>query len=86
MRVIPVSSRLINLGAVRSFTFVKMGEQYRKVVGEVMARWDPALIDHVRTVHVGGAIHEKPMEMQGRGLIPKTILDIDYDIVADGGT
>jgi hypothetical protein len=65
VRVIPVSTRLIN----------------REVVSEGAARCNLTLRDSGRAIHFIGAVHEDAMEMQTGRHVSQRILDVDNDTI-----
>jgi hypothetical protein len=90
--VVPVGTSLINLQDVRTGPPIseaivrKLGRfTYRKVVRKHPTRRDSALCDSYGTVHIIGAILEKPVEMQTGALIPELVDYIDDNSVPNGG-
>ncbi len=61
----------------------RSGGTYREVVSEAGAGLDWTLRDKGRPIHVGSAVHEQAMEMEGGGLISQRIQHVDDDPVAD---
>jgi hypothetical protein len=61
------------------------GAHYGEIVGELRSGRNRALRNLTGTVHLGGPVHEKAVEMEGGALVAELIIDIDDDLVANGG-
>jgi len=84
VRVVPIRARLVDLLMFsRSHLQWWIGRSYHKVICEPRAGRNCALGDLDRAVHVRAAIHEQPVEVQRRRLVPQRVEDVNDQPIAD---